>query len=145
MTLKDMYNELLMYVREGELCSCPYIVEKDNKKTLGLFTYIASVGSDVSVYGIGQIISYSESGVICEEGELFESEEEIITISDTRDVTPKERDELYDEYLEKISAYFAGEQMCKSAIKDIFCKLVSKDALKLYRRIIPYFVKKYID
>ena len=106
----ETIKKLMEYVREGEYCSCPFIVSVDNTIRIALFTYYASDEHPIVVYGYGQFLSYDGNNVIAEEKDLFEH---------------------YNS---------CDRQVFVETVSELFKKLIPDDALEMYRRICPDYL-----
>lgn len=145
MLIQDAVNNMMQYVREGEYCSCPYIFEDADGKEIRMFTFLAMENEHTTVYGIGQIIACNVDGRIhCEEGNIFQNENDLIVIADDRKVSPELRDELYQTYYDALDAYISGEELDKELINEAFRNIISDDAIALYEVVCPEFVNTFI-
>lgn len=145
MIIRELMNKLTQYTREGELCSCPFILVNNNQVELAVFTYYASEGNPITVFGYGQIIKTNGTEIIVEEKELFEKESDLIVIDDS--LVPIElHRQIYNSYYETLQTlidnYMKNE---KSEVIDnlsiLFQQLIPSDAMELYRRMCPSFLK----
>lgn len=145
MMIVDSVKRLMEYVREGEYCSCPFIVSVDNSIRIALFTYYASDEAPIVVYGYGQFLSYDGNDVYAEERDLFESESDLITINDTRTVSIEQHQAMYNAYysaLQDLVEHYNSEerQVFIENVSGLFKKLIPDDALEMYRRICPDYL-----
>ena len=146
MNVKDSVNQLLQYVREGEICSCPVILLNDSAVELAVFTYYATEEPPITVFGYGQIIKTDGQNIAVEERELFQSEEELIVIHDVPTVSADIHQVMYQNYYQELQDFI--NNMDKSVTADntsdlskAFMRLIPIDALELYRRICPSFLE----
>lgn len=145
MMIVDSVKRLMEYVREGEYCSCPFIVSVDNSIGIALFTYYASDEAPIVVYGYGQFLSYDGNDVNAEERDLFESESDLITINDTRTVPIEQHQAMYNAYysaLQDLVEHYNSDdrQVFIENVSGLFKKLIPDDALEMYRRICPDYL-----
>ncbi len=141
----ETIKKLMEYVREGEYCSCPFIVSVDNTIRIALFTYYASDEHPIVVYGYGQFLSYDGNNVIAEEKDLFENESDLITINDTRTVSVEQHQAMYNAYYSALQDLFEHYNSCDrqvfvETVSELFKKLIPDDALEMYRRICPDYL-----
>lgn len=141
MLMQDAYKEMMKYVREGEICGCPYFVKVDGTYLFKMFTFFAMGDDEVTVYGLGQTITFDGTTVTCHEEGLFESEDKLIHIKDIKMIPIEERTSLYNEYYSAINDYVADASIGLETVKNTFLQIVSKDTLKLYMKVCPEFVK----
>ncbi len=145
MMIVESVKKLMEYVREGEYCSCPFIVSVDNTIRIALFTYYASDEIPIVVYGYGQILTYNGDAVNTEERDLFERESDLITINDTRTVSVEQHQEMYNAYysaLQDLIEHYNSDdrQVFIENVSGLFKKLIPDDALEMYRRICPDYL-----
>jgi len=141
MLMQDAYKEMMQYVREGEICGCPYLVKVDDTYLFKMFTFFAMGDDEVTVYGLGQTITFDGTTVTCHEESLFESEDELIRIKDLEMISVEERTSLFNQYYDAINDYVANTSIGLKNVKNTFLQVVSKDTLKLYMKACPEFVK----
>ena len=145
MIIVESVKKLMEYVREGEYCSCPFIVFVDGSINVALFTYYASDETPIVVYGYGQFLAYDGNDVNAEERDLFESESDLITINDTRTVSVEQHQAMYNAYygaLQDLVEHYnsADKQGYVENVSGLFKKLIPDDALEMYRRICPDYL-----
>lgn len=145
MMIVESVKKLMEYVREGEYCSCPFIISVDNTIRIALFTYYASDETPIVVYGYGQILTYNGDAVNAEERDLFESESDLITINDTRTVSVEQHQAMYKAYygaLQDLVEHYNCDdrQVYIENVSELFKKLIPDDALEMYRRICPDYL-----
>jgi len=145
MMIVESVKRLMKYVREGEYCSCPFITCVDNSIRITVFTYYASDGAPIVVYGYGQLLTYDGNDVNAEERDLFESESDLITINDTRTVSVEQHRAMYNAYysaLQNLVEHYDSNdrQVYIENVSVIFKKLIPNDALEIYRRICPDYL-----
>lgn len=145
MMIVESVKKLMEYVREGEYCSCPFIVSVDNTIRIALFTYYASDEAPIVVYGYGQFLTYDGNDVNTEERDLFENESDLITISDTRTVSVEQHQAMYKAYygaLQDLVEHYNCDdrQVYIENVSELFKKLIPDDALEMYRRICPDYL-----
>ena len=145
MMIIESVKKLMEYVREGEYCSCPFIVSVDGTTKIALFTYYASDEAPIVVYGYGQFLSYDGIEVNAEERDLFQNESDLITINDTRNVTLEQHQAMYDAYygaLQDLVEHYNSDdkQVYIETVSELFRKLIPDDAMEVYRRICPDYL-----
>ena len=138
-------KKLMEYVREGEYCSCPFIVSVDNTIRIALFTYYASDEAPIVVYGYGQFLTFNGNDVNAEERDIFENESDLITINDTRTVSVEQHQAMYKAYygaLQDLVEHYNCDdrQVYIENVSELFKKLIPDDALEMYRRICPDYL-----
>lgn len=146
MIVRDLVNKLMQYVREGELCSCPIIMCNESKVELAVFTYFASDDVPQTVFGYGQLIKSNGESIETEEKELFQSEDELIVINKLPIVSFEQHREMYDNYyshlqnaIDSIKTNGAIENV--DALRTAFKAIIPTEAIELYKRICPSFLK----
>lgn len=145
MMIVESVKKLMEYVREGEYCSCPFIISVDNTIRIALFTYYASDEAPIVVYGYGQLLTYNGNDVSAEERDLFENESDLITINDTRRVSVEQHQAMYKAYygaLQDLVEHYNCDdrQVYIEKVSELFKKLIPDDALEMYRRICPEYL-----
>lgn len=145
MMIVESVKKLMEYVREGECCSCPFIVSVDNTIRIALFTYYASDEAPIVVYGYGQFLTFNGNDVNTEERDLFENESDFITINDTRTVSVEQHQAMYEAYygaLQDLVEHYNCDdrQVYIENASELFKKLIPDDALEMYRRICPDYL-----
>lgn len=145
MMIVESVKKLMEYVREGEYCSCPFIVSVDNTIRIALFTYYASDEAPIVVYGYGQFLTFNGNDVNAEERDLFENESDLITINDTRTVSVEQHQAMYKAYygaLQDLVEHYNCDdrQVYIENVSELFKKLIPDDALEMYRRICPDYL-----
>lgn len=145
MIIVESVNKLMEYVREGEYCSCPFIISAGNSIRIALFTYCASDEAPIVVYGYGQFLTYNGNDVNAEDRDLFESESDLITINDTRTVSVEQHQAMYNAYYDALQDLVEhyncdDRQIFIEKVSELFKKLIPDDALEMYRRICPDYL-----
>lgn len=145
MMIVESVKKLMEYVREGEYCSCPFIVSVDNTIRIALFTYYASDEAPIVVYGYGQFLTFNGNDVNAEERDLFENESDLITINDTRTVSVEQHQAMYKAYygaLQDLVEHYNCDdrQVYIENVSELLKKLIPDDALEMYRRICPDYL-----
>ena len=145
MVIVESVKKLREYVREGEYCSCPFIVFVDNSIKIALFTYYASGETPIVVYGYGRLLTYDGNDINAEERGLFENESDLITINDTRMVSVGQHHVVYNEYydaLQDLVEHYNSDdkKIFIENVSTLFKKLIPDDALEMYRRICPDYL-----
>ena len=147
MNVKNAVSAISNYIREGEQPGCPYFVLRDGLPRLAVFTYYAENDPGITVYGYGQELIVSDDNYQVEalEKDYFQSESELIKINDMPPVTARERDSFYESYYTALQRFFDCYPNVDDALKDelagTFRKIISNDALELFRRMCPEFLQ----
>lgn len=146
MKIHESVKKLLEYVREGEECSYPFIISMNHSMKIALFTYYATDETPMIVYGYGQLLTYDGNEVHTEEKELFQNESDFITINDTKMVSVEQHRKMYHAYydaLQELVEHYNSDdrEVFIEKVAELFKKLIPNDALEMYRRICPDYLK----
>lgn len=146
MQVKEAINQLAQYVREGELPSCPFLMWSNGQFEVAMFTYYASDTSPITVFGYGQLIKTDGDSVVVEELGLFEKEDELIIIKDSPYVSCKYHKEMYALYYETMQScieHFENSDINPQVdcLSKLFQRLISSEAMVLYRQICPSYLE----
>ena len=145
MMVSDSVKKMMEYVREGEWCSCPFIVPGNNSIDLAMFTYYAIDDTPIVVFGFGQFLSFDGNTVKAEERSIFKSESEFIIINDSRMVPAEKHKAMHNAYYsalqDMIEHYYSDDrQHFAENLSATFKELTPDDALEMYRRICPEYL-----
>lgn len=142
--LKKQSEEMFSYIREGEECSCPYIVKKDGAYMAGLFTYFTARDVDLVIYNLGRNLMNNGEQVLEYEVDIFTSEDDFIHIHDEKMKTLAERNALYEEYYNSVDKYIMEKnQKNRERVKENFLNLIPLEVIELYKRVCPEFVMEF--
>lgn len=146
MKIHESVKKLLEYVREGEECSCPFIISMNHSMKIALFTYYATDETPMIVYGYGQLLTYDGNEIHTEEKELFQNESDFITINDTKMVSVEQHRKMYHAYcdaLQELVEHYNSDdrEVFIEKVAELFKKLIPNDALEMYRRICPDYLR----
>lgn len=138
-------EELLMYVRENEACSCPILMFPNNQPAIAIFTYIESDEIPITIYGYNQLIIAENDKIVSINKDLFESESELIVIDELPLVSIEEHEAMYNSYYEALGSLidnFSSESQNKylSELSKAFKRIIPDNCMELYRRICPDYL-----
>ena len=141
MNIKEGMAQLLRRVREGEKIGCPYVVQRNGKLQLAVFSYIAAGTEPVRVYGYSRELFYDGQSVSEEKRGYFQSEEQVITVSCVPVVSREDRTAMYDRYYDALQRYVDKQTPENAAqVARCFMTVTPPEAVEMYRRMCPEFV-----
>ena len=151
MNIDDAENKLLDYKRTSENWSWPFIFVNGNSVNLAFFSFRYLENRNDSfvsfeVFEFLRILKTDSKNVEVEEMELYLDDDESIIINDDVRCSFDDLVSLENNYIKElqkcVDSIEAGEPIKNiESLRNAFCQLVSNDALEMYRRICPDFLK----
>lgn len=144
MIIEECMSLIFQHVRETETCSYPYLVNKDGKLQIAVFTYMATE-EPITIFGYDRVLTTDGESIDIEDKELFKSEDEFIYVGKDYRVDIKLRNALFKGYCEELQNYIdrleGNRPVSGETLRKIFTKLIPEDAFELYRRICPGYLE----
>ena len=151
MNIDDADEKLLRHTRKPENLSHPFIYVNGNNVNLAIFSfwYLENRNDDFvsfEVFGFGRILKTDGNNVEIEEMELYLDDDESIIINDDVRCSFDDLVSLENNYIKELQKCVDSIETGKpikniESLRNAFCQLVSNDALEMYRRICPDFLK----